>query len=210
MYKQSVDDDGGRSDKHTSSPSKKETCGSATLDTSPHWRSKLQFVIRFWKLCQRLFFSGKKRRLKDPNPNYWFRFQWSTHNYLTTTLASFRNLRSVEILISVSVLGILPLIPWFFLTRQKVGPIVVSDAARAAELEVSLLERLFERPLYCNYAQILHGQDVASYLVKSGLPFTNLVKVCIFLVLTKRSGDKIILELQKSSCYFDATFCHLL
>jgi hypothetical protein len=79
------------------------------------------------------------------------------------------------------------------LTRQKVGPIVVSEAARAAELEVSLLERLFERPLYCNYAEIFHRQDVASYLVKSGLPFTNLVKVWILLVLTKQSGDNIIL-----------------
>ena len=69
-----------------------------------------------------------------------------------------------------------------FLTSRKVGPIVVSEAARAAELEVSLLERLFERPLYSNYAQILHGQ-VASYLMKSGLPFTNLVKVCYPLAL---------------------------
>ena len=65
------------------------------------------------------------------------------------------------------------------LTRQKVGPIVVSEAARAAELEVSLLERLFDRTLYRNYAQIFHGQEVASYLLKSGVPFTNLVKVCM-------------------------------
>ena len=36
MYEQGVDDDGGRSNEHTSSSSKKETCGSATLDTSPH------------------------------------------------------------------------------------------------------------------------------------------------------------------------------
>ena len=72
------------------------------------------------------------------------------------------------------------------LTRQKVGPIVVSEAARTAELEVSLLERLFDRPLYCNYAQIFHGQEVPSYLSQSGFPFTNLVKVCTFLVLTKR------------------------
>ena len=40
MYKQSVDDDGGRSDEHISSSSKKETPSSATLDTSPHRRSK--------------------------------------------------------------------------------------------------------------------------------------------------------------------------
>lgn len=94
----------------------------------------------------------------------------------------------------MSVLEILPQ-TLNFLTRQKVGPIVVSEAARAAELEVSLLERLFERPLYCNYAQFFHGQDVASYLVKSGLPFTNLVKVgiLILLVLTKQNGDNIIL-----------------
>ena len=80
-----------------------------------------------------------------------------------------------------------------FLTRQKVGPIVVSEAARAAELEVSLLERLFERPLYGNYAQIFQSQEVASYLLKSGLPFTNLVKVCVLLVLIKQSGDNIMI-----------------
>lgn len=78
------------------------------------------------------------------------------------------------------------------LTRQKVGPIVVSEAARAAELEVSLIERLFERPLYCNYAQIFHGQEVPSYLSQSGFPFTNLVKVCILLDLTEQTGDDIM------------------
>ena len=66
-------------------------------------------------------------------------------------------------------------------SKKKVGPIVVSDVARSAELEVSLLERLFERPLYSSYANILNGQEaVASYLSQRvGLPFTNLVKVCV-------------------------------
>jgi hypothetical protein len=91
-------------------------------------------------------------------------------------MASFHNLRSVEILISVSELDIFPMIS---LTRQKVGPIVISDVARAAELEVSLLERLFERHLYSNYTRIFHGQVIPSYLCQPGLPFTNLVKVCI-------------------------------
>lgn len=65
--------------------------------------------------------------------------------------------------------------------KTKVGPIVVSDVARSAELEVSLLERLFERPLYSSYANILNGQEAAaSYLSQRvGLPFTNLVKVCV-------------------------------
>ena len=86
--------------RRTSSSSKDEICGSATLGTS-HWRSKLRFVIIFGSLVN-LFFL-KERRLKDPNPNYWFRFQCLTHNYLTmtTTIASFHNLRPVEILISV-------------------------------------------------------------------------------------------------------------
>lgn len=34
---------------------------------------------------------------------------------------------------------------------NQLGPIVASDEARSAELEVSLLERLFERPLYSTY-----------------------------------------------------------
>ncbi|KAF8804411.1 P-loop containing nucleoside triphosphate hydrolase protein [Phlegmacium glaucopus] len=57
---------------------------------------------------------------------------------------------------------------------NQLGPIVISEVARTAELEISLLERLFERPLYSNHTQI--DQEVALYLCQHGLPFTNLVK----------------------------------
>jgi hypothetical protein len=60
----------------------------------------------------------------------------------------------------------------------SVGPIVTSDAARAAELDVSLLERLFERPIYADNPQ------ARSRMSRNTLnqnptykPFTNLVKV---------------------------------
>jgi hypothetical protein len=52
-----------------------------------------------------------------------------------------------------------------------VGPIVASDEARSAELEVSLLERLFERPLYSTYA------PEESLSPHRPLPYTKLVKV---------------------------------
>lgn len=55
------------------------------------------------------------------------------------------------------------------LSTSLVGPIVASDEARSAELEVSLLERLFERPLYSTYVP-------ESPLVHRPLPYTKLVK----------------------------------
>lgn len=57
-----------------------------------------------------------------------------------------------------------------------VGPIVASEAARAAELDVSLLERLFERPLYSGHRKDRDG-STTDYQI-SDIPFTNLVKVC--------------------------------
>ncbi|KAK7039176.1 adenylosuccinase ade13 [Paramarasmius palmivorus] len=58
-----------------------------------------------------------------------------------------------------------------------VGPIISSDEARNHDLDVSLLERLFERPLYSEHpearAKIGHGYHVNTGPFK---PFVNLVK----------------------------------
>lgn len=63
----------------------------------------------------------------------------------------------------------------YLLVYATVGPSVVSDRARAAELEVSLLERLFERPLYCDYMADVHAQLEAGNMRPP--PYTTLVKV---------------------------------
>ncbi len=63
-----------------------------------------------------------------------------------------------------------------------VGPLITSEEARAAEFEMSLLERLFERELYSQYWELVHtgvgkfaGQNANK---ESPLPpFTRLVKV---------------------------------
>jgi hypothetical protein len=62
---------------------------------------------------------------------------------------------------------------------MPVGPIVTSEAARSAELDVSLLERLFERPLYAEYPQTRSVTFVNSPGRQNSnfVPFTNLVKV---------------------------------
>jgi len=59
----------------------------------------------------------------------------------------------------------------------------MADTARDAELDISLLERLFDRPLYADHAQarsrIYHNSSVMGRARASPLvPFTNLVKVC--------------------------------
>jgi hypothetical protein len=62
-----------------------------------------------------------------------------------------------------------------------VGPIVTSEAARSAELDISLLERLFERPLYTDHPQArskMQNLPPLSEIFKFK-PFSNLVKVCI-------------------------------
>jgi len=59
-----------------------------------------------------------------------------------------------------------------------VGPLVASDEARAAEFEMSLLERLFERPLYSNFLLNPlngHNGNLVSRLLP---PYTHLIKVC--------------------------------
>ncbi|KAF9553859.1 P-loop containing nucleoside triphosphate hydrolase protein [Agrocybe pediades] len=56
---------------------------------------------------------------------------------------------------------------------NQLGPHVVSEQARAAEFEVSLLERLFERPLYKQRSASELVQNVSS---NQFLPYTNLVK----------------------------------
>lgn len=57
-----------------------------------------------------------------------------------------------------------------------VGPLISSDEARAAEFEMSLLERLFDRPLYAKFEDLLSQVPVnaASHHL---LPYTRLVKV---------------------------------
>jgi len=63
-----------------------------------------------------------------------------------------------------------------------VGPLIASEEARAAEFEMSLLERLFERKLYSQYWELVPpgvakfaGQNTNK---ESPLPpFTRLVKV---------------------------------
>ncbi|KAG6812687.1 hypothetical protein H0H92_001316 [Tricholoma furcatifolium] len=58
-----------------------------------------------------------------------------------------------------------------------VGPIVTSDNARTGELDISLLQRLFERPMYADHA---HARSKRAPLLLSEVykftPFTNLVK----------------------------------
>ncbi|KAJ3505597.1 hypothetical protein NLJ89_g7334 [Agrocybe chaxingu] len=63
---------------------------------------------------------------------------------------------------------------------NQLGPLISSDEARAAELEVSLLERLFERPLYSDFIEATrkvsingHGRSTASQRLP---PYTRLVK----------------------------------
>ena len=64
------------------------------------------------------------------------------------------------------------------------GPIVSSEHARSAELHVSLLERLFERPVYANFhpqGPQLYPDGVNGYASPFS-PLTNLVRVCDLLV----------------------------
>lgn len=70
-----------------------------------------------------------------------------------------------------------------------VGPIVTSEKARAGELDISLLERLFERPIYADHPQARSKmQSVTLHLQSSRfVPFTNLVKVCTCYHLSKCS-----------------------
>jgi hypothetical protein len=69
-----------------------------------------------------------------------------------------------------------------------VGPIVTSEKARTGELDISLLERLFERPVYADHAHARSKiQNIALDLQSpTFIPFTNLTKVCTrhYFVLT--------------------------
>jgi hypothetical protein len=60
-----------------------------------------------------------------------------------------------------------------------VGPIVCSEAARDAELDVSLLERLFERSLYRDHLKA-RGNMYGRHGAPAFVPFTNLAKVGSF------------------------------
>ncbi|KAG6902934.1 hypothetical protein C0995_009326 [Termitomyces sp. Mi166 len=59
---------------------------------------------------------------------------------------------------------------------QQLGPIVTSDKARAGELDISLLERLFERPLYADHAHARSKSGSKPAEIFTFTPFTNLVK----------------------------------
>jgi hypothetical protein len=63
---------------------------------------------------------------------------------------------------------------------HPVGPIVSSDEARNAELNVSLLERLFERSLYADDPQARSRifSKITTDYESNFAPLTNLVKVC--------------------------------
>jgi len=61
---------------------------------------------------------------------------------------------------------------------NQLGPIVTSEAARSAELDVSLLERLFERPLYAEHRKagsVMFPNSPGCHH-SNFTPFTNLVK----------------------------------
>jgi len=61
---------------------------------------------------------------------------------------------------------------------NQLGPIVTSEAARSAELDVSLLERLFERPLHTEFSQtrLTTFDNSPAHQASTFTPFTNLVK----------------------------------
>lgn len=74
---------------------------------------------------------------------------------------------------------------------MSVGPIVASEPARAAELDVSLLERLFERPLYSAHRKDKNRSNT-DYQMSNFLPFTNLVKVCGIALLQEIVADHLL------------------
>lgn len=94
------------------------------------------------------------------------------------------------------------------------GPIITSPEARTHELDISLLERLFDRPLYADAVRLrgrlpltglpLH-QDPAYIGFK---PFANLVKVG--LSPKSRPISYFIAELPFTSGNSHATFCDVL
>ena len=95
---------------------------------------------------------------------------------------------------------------------RTVGPIVSSEHARSAELHVSLLERLFERPVYANCqpkGPQLYPDGVDGYASPFS-PLTNLVRVCRPLVFFVSAFAHLVPELSKSSCYTYAALRHIL
>jgi hypothetical protein len=87
---------------------------------------------------------------------------------------------------------------------HSVGPIVTSEEARTGELDVSLLERLFERPLYT----AKKGNSLT--LMPSLAPYTNLVKVRVILSIMHNHDAPCIAELPEPPCDFDAAISHIL
>lgn len=83
------------------------------------------------------------------------------------------------------------------------GPIVSSSKARAAELDMSLLERLFERPLYAEFMKKA-SPNFQRYRVaeipSTSLHCINLVKVSHHIFVCSAMSD-FTLELSKSPCH---------
>ncbi len=84
------------------------------------------------------------------------------------------------------------------------GPIVTSSKARDNELEISLLERLLNRPLYSRYVK-----DLALGM-RSIKPIANLVKVSYSEKFHLRVFLNAHLELSKPSRYTDAAVSDIL
>jgi hypothetical protein len=97
-----------------------------------------------------------------------------------------------------------------------VGPLITAPTALANELNVSLLERLFERPVYRNhpFARTRSGPPPPGIFTKPRMteanfvPFANLVKASQ--ILWPLSLAYPCPELSESSCYSHAPFRYLL
>lgn len=77
---------------------------------------------------------------------------------------------------------------------HQLGPVIPSQAARDGELDVSLLERLFQRELYATHPSARKNLNKAVQLLERTLaesnrpPFINLVKVKPLLSLMRRTS----------------------
>lgn len=96
-----------------------------------------------------------------------------------------------------------------------VGPSLSSQVAVSHDLEVSLLERLFERPLYKDHPlsreKHAQGSQLTRDLGKQFVPFANLVKVSLLrLLYAVQVHLHPAIELPKPPRHPHATFSHVL
>ena len=103
-------------------------------------------------------------------------------------------------------------------TSIAVGPVIPSQEARDCELDISLLERLFQRDVYAAHPLARTNLNKATQLLARTLaqsyrpPFVNLVKVSLIL-LSSDSTSEIIkknTELSIYHTYLDDTRCPIL